>query len=56
MIPQIIMLAIVVLGLINCARRSGTPCKGIYNFYEDVFWLAISQGLLFWGGFYEALL
>lgn len=56
MIPQIIMLAIVVLGLIGFARRSGTPRKGIYDFYEDVFYLAINQGLLIWGGFYEALL
>ena len=56
MLPQIIYVAIVILGLGVELERHGKPKEGKYNFITSALVTGLVFGLLYWGGFFDAFI
>jgi hypothetical protein len=52
-LPQIIFLAILMLGLGVDMERHGQEKTGKYNFWTSVVSFGIIIGILYWGGFFN---
>lgn len=51
--PQIIWLVLAAAALLLEANRHGKPKEGKYNLWTSIAAVAISFGLLWWGGFFR---
>lgn len=51
-IPQLIYLALTMLGLGIAMAQHGEPKKGTVNAFHSIIATAILIGLLYWGGFF----
>lgn len=55
MIPQIIYIIFLIINLILIGYNHDKPKTGKHNMFTDIIVLAISIGLLYWGGFFDPL-
>jgi len=53
MIPQIIVIALVIIGLMINSYMHGKPKVGTYSVWQYIFFTAINFSLLYWGGFFN---
>ena len=52
-VPQIIVIVLSAAGLLSQAYYHGKPKEGEYNFFTQLISMAITFGLLIWGGFFK---
>lgn len=55
MIPQLIFLALMIMGLGVALAKDGEPRDGHHSFFISLVVTSISAGLLWWGGFFDVL-
>ena len=55
MIPQIIYICMFFTALIMSGYNHGKEKKGTHNLFVDLVTIAISVGILIWGGFFDSL-